>query len=433
MRSKVISIILLPVFIFLNSCKKDKDTTPPVVTVTSPNDNSSYNVYDKIVVSGTASDENTLKSVSIKLVDANSATAQNSISVDVSSNSVSFQKDYYLYDIHLETGIYYIVVTASDGVSDTRVYRKIQITEVPDRRRGVYVITAPSSLQTEVNYVDSVYNNSLKYSYSGAYVSSAVSSYHQKFFIATSSTTSGALRIINIGNGIQEWSETQPNSSANYFMNLMSDEQYLYCSYYNEYIQKYNYNSYRERAFYSASSYYPELVVKYYDYYISEQKSKSSNPANISVFYNTGALMQQKDVGMDVVSILEKDASNLFVLGNNGTQGELKIYDFTNNFFWAPTTLSAGKVLDAVRVDNSTILIAHENGTIYKYQYSSTGLTPYITGVIASKLAYDGVNNQLLVASAKDLFYYNYTLVPSVIYTTTFTDTIKNIHILYNK
>ncbi len=385
------------------------------------------------MVSGSASDENSLKSVSIKLVDANSATAQNSISVDVSSNSVTFQKDYYLYDIHIETGIYYIVVTASDGVSDTRVYRKIQITEVPDRRRGVYVITTPSSVQTEVNYVDSVFNSSLRYSYSGAYVSSAVSSYHQKFFVATSSTSSGALRVIDIASGNQLWSESQPNSSANYFMNLMSDEQYLYCSYYDEYIQKYNYNSYREKAYASASSNYPELVVKYYDYFVSEQKSKSSNPTNISVFYNTGALKQQKDVGMDVVSILEKDASNLFVLGNNGTQGELKIYDFTNNFFWAPTTLSAGKVIDAIRIDNSTILIAHENGTIYKYQYSSTGLTPYITGVFASKLGYDGVNNQLLVASAKDLVYYNYSITPSVIHTTTFTDTIQNIHILYNK
>lgn len=432
MRSKVISIISLAVFIFLNSCKKDKDTTAPVITITSPNDNSSYNVCDKIVVSGTASDENSLKSVSIKLVDANSSVAQNSISVDVSSNSVAFQKDYYLYDIHLETGIYYILVTASDGESDTRVYRKIQITEVPDRRRGVYVITTPSSVQTEFNYVDSVFNSSIKFSYSGAYVSSAVSSYHQKFFIATSSTSSGALRVIDAISGNQLWSESQPNSSANYFMNLMSDEQYLYCSYYDEYVQKFNYNSYREKAFTSASSYYPETFVKYYDYYISEQKSKTSNPTNISVFYSTGSLKQQQTVNMDVVAILEKDASNLFVIGNNGTQGELKIYDFANNFFWAPTTLAIGKVTDAVRIDNNTILIAHENGTIYKYQYSSTGLTPLITAS-ASKLAYDAVNNQLLVASAKDLIYYNYAIVPSVAHTTTFTDTIQNIHILYNK
>ncbi len=139
-------------------------------------------------------------------------------------------------------------------------------------------------------------------------------------------------------------------------------------------------------------------------------------------------------MNQDVVEFCEKDYGNVFVFGNVSGQGVIQLFDRINNHLWNPYnySLDTGSILSAVKIDANTYLIAHSNGTIYKYEFQTSSVTSYLTGYSAIKLKYDQLNNELYVVETNQISTFDY---PTAIFhhSVNSAETIVDVHLLYNR
>ena len=88
------------------------------------------------------------------------------------------------------------------------------------------------------------------------------------------------------------------------------------------------------------------------------------------------------------------------------------LFDRINNNLWNPYpfSLATGNLLSALKLDPDIYLLGHSNGTIYKYQYSMSSVTTFLTGYTAIKLKYDEVNNKLYVVEANKVATFDFVV-----------------------
>src|ERR1700746_4127123 len=135
--------------LFLFSCRKEEDISAPKITFSSPVENQVFNVYDHVPVKASVTDNTKLTSISVSLVDASQSLVHITVPVPVSSPSTNVDMQYLLDNIHLESGVYYMLISASDGKNDSHGYLKINIVAVPKVLKKVYVTAVASGAQTD--------------------------------------------------------------------------------------------------------------------------------------------------------------------------------------------------------------------------------------------------------------------------------------------
>ena len=123
----------------LFSCKKDVDDKGPEITFNTPLENQTFNVNDYVTVNATVTDNVKISAVSVSLLDADQHFAHITVPLTVSSPSMTVNYQYILDNIHLETGFYYIKISASDGENDSNKFQKIYLHRVrrqPSTHKG---------------------------------------------------------------------------------------------------------------------------------------------------------------------------------------------------------------------------------------------------------------------------------------------------------
>jgi hypothetical protein len=126
------------------------------------------------------------------------------------------------------------------------------------------------------------------------------------------------------------------------------------------------------------------------------------------------------------------DINDLLVAGNqsNGMPYLLQ-YNISANTFFAPVALPSSRMLSAVQINSNTYLLSFADQTIYQYTWSPNAFSPFMSGVAASKLRYDAVNNEILAAAANTVKEYTYPGA-SLLYSASLGDSVLDIQILYN-
>ncbi|MDQ3047531.1 MAG: hypothetical protein M3R27_08300 [Bacteroidota bacterium] len=423
-------LLLLPFFF---SCKKDKDTEAPDITINTPYENQFYSVFDVINVTASVSDNKQLTEVSVNLLNADQVPAYLTFPINVSSPSASVNFAYALDDIHLEGGMYYLHIFATDGENDAHAYQKIYIAAVPKVLKKLVVTTASSSSQTNVSLVDSTFSAlSFYHTFSGDYIGSYASSYYQKIYNCGEYT--GHFSGIKLEDHSVSFDISPFISAVPYFTGMYSSEKVNYISRYDEVLKGYDHTG---AVVYNAQSmpgYFIKKCILNDNNIIAEEQEKVSGVKKLVAFYPSGVAMQNSSLNQDVVAFCEKNSSSVFVFGNSAGQGKIQLYDRINNNLWDPYpfSLDPGMITSAVKIDEDTYLIGHSNGTIYKYKYTSSSLTPYLTGYNAIQLLYEELSNQVYVVQTGSItsFYYpSATLVNTV----SSAETILKMNFLYNR
>lgn len=419
---------------FFFSCKKKEDDNfGPVVTLTSPIENQSYNVLDVIQVKASVSDETQITSLSVSLMDANHGMANPPLSVSVSSPTMTLNTQYALDNIHLETGVYYLMITASDGKNESHTYQQLFLTAVPKVRKKIIVISAANITQTHLSYIDSTFTAIIpSYSFSGDFIGSSVNSYFQQGYMCGNYT--GNYTGINLNDNSIQFNILANTSSNPYFTGFCADGKNTYVARYDGYIKGVDYSGNSIFNANSKSGFYTQKFCFNNGYLIMEEKDRIFSSKEIVCYYSTGVVLQECSLNQDVVAFFEKDLQNVFVFGNSSGQGVIQLFDRTNNNIWNPYnyTLPAGSILSAVKIDENTYLIGHSNGTIYKYEYQNSSLTTYLTGYAAVQLKYDDVTNELCVAEANRISTFDYATA-SLHKSLNSPETVLDIHFLYNR
>ena len=418
---------------FFFACRKDKsDGSPPEIQVTNPYYGQTFTVGDTIHADFSVSDDQAISSISVMIADSNLVTVMSPLGVSPTGKNASYHLDYPISDPHLNGGLHYFKVVAFDGYNYVTKYQRIYLTALPKKRLSYVYVTHPAANTVQVLQLDSALNSSAYYSLAGDLVNTDLSSYTQQLF--TCGMYTGHMNAIALDAPAVAWYIPVINNSIPYFENVYSSGNTVYVSYYQgSTIKGYDANGSQRFIASVTNNYYPIHTFRHDVYLVAEAKAVSSSVKKIILYYASGgASFQECILNQDVVAFFTKDSDNIFAFGNNGNQGVVQIYQVSTNGFWSPVNLATGKILSVVQVSSDEYLIAHSNGTIYKYQYSNGSVTPFIPGVTASHMAFDDVNQELLVSDVNVIKKFNYSNA-ALINSFTATDSVCGLHIRFNK
>ena len=140
---KLLFLLLSIYTIFCVSCKKDEDTSPPIITELAPNENTSFNTFDSISVQANLYDERELTFVSVELLNADLISVVTPYGKNLNGTDHFFNAQLIVDNIHIISGLHYILITAKDLQNTTRTYIKVHVNGIPFETKG-YVNTSKS-------------------------------------------------------------------------------------------------------------------------------------------------------------------------------------------------------------------------------------------------------------------------------------------------
>lgn len=429
-------LLLLLSVCFLIACKKDKDETEPVISIFSPYYNQNFNVLDTVKIHARVSDETKLTSVQVVLQDMNGVNAQVSSPVQVQGNEFQFTMDYILYETHLESGNYKLCVIASDGTNTETSGIVIYVNAMPLAVKYYYMASEGAASSAITRY-DSLLADPQVLNYNARLAGMASSSWYQRLYLAPEQN--GNLEAYNCYNHQMTWSVQDLGGGYPYFSVISKgDDKNVFVGYNDGRMMMYNYSGTVYANYQTgSSSYYPAFIYVSGSYVFAAFNDFQSSAKQFRRFDKLNAVQQSvTPTNWQPAGMGDKSSNEFYVAGNDNTgQGVLNIYYTANGGFYSPVNLPAGSVISAIGIDSDYFLIAHSNGTLYRYQYSTASLVPIFSGlVVNNKMQYNSTLNELYLASG-NIFYifnvnpYSLTLKNTFLH----SGTIDEFEVVFNK
>ncbi|MBI3509200.1 MAG: hypothetical protein HY064_00950 [Bacteroidetes bacterium] len=425
----------LPFFLlclFFATCKRDTDTAPPDISVVTPYDMQQFNVFDTIHVHFTAHDETQLTNYNVKLEDANNISVIPGVSGTLTGMSADISFDYPISEIRLTSGTYYLVIEVSDGTNLKRIFRNIYVTEVPRKLKGACVVISPSANYFEVNSIDTAMINVANISgfYYG-FTDMFVNSYWQQAVVEGNDL--GYVNGYSLGT-INAFNYYSSGAASPVWGGICSTGQRYWVTMPGSgMIRSFDETGLTKAQGATDAGYYALKIFNVGSRVFTEQRNVTTFDSKIVVYNTSGVGLQESPMNLDVVSFFEKDADNIYTLGNWAGQGHLFIYDYNSNGFWEPVSLAAGATITcAAQIDNTTLLIAMSNSVVYKFTYSPVGLLTWKAGVYPSLVEYDQPDDAVFWTEGSALKKYSFSTA-ALLRTYTSSSNILDLSLWYNR
>jgi hypothetical protein len=423
-------------FLVICSCNKDSNPDYPSVQISSPYSLASFTIPGSIVVTGHVSDSKSLTSVSVYVSNSQNTPVEQSVQIPVTSNNMNVSCTYSLSDNHMVSGEYYMTITASNGTNIASAFQQIYINTSPIARTAIYAITR-NNTGINVWKINSSFHDSLSYTVSGDYSSSDINSYYQQLYIA--GHDSGNVNVYSVPVPAYAWNIPAIPSPSPYFTNVYcnNDVEFVsFCSNPLGYVKCYNHSGGLQAVYNSQAGYYPGKTFLWNGLVSVEEKNISLTASeNLLTYYEGGGSLEQINIPGSIINMFGYDNSFIFLFGNNSSgMAYLKLYDVQNNTIYSPITIPSAQMLSAAQINAGTYLISFNNGTIYQYTYNPSIIAPFISGITASTIRYDSLNNEVIAAENKTISEYAYnTGSARFIASVSVPDSVLDLKILYNK
>ena len=428
--SKVTLIYFFIAMYCLASCAS-KDEESPAVTILTPAAGSIYQALDTVEVSFEAQDNNQLEWTSVKIVDENFIPVS-SVSVNEESGTLTNRfESVVLDDKSLQTGDYYVLVTASDGTNEQLEYTEIKIIALPKKRLGIYFSDYVVGLPGRIFQVDSLFQNTLVWSQPNQDIRKlCVNSIKDQLTIIGHFST--GIKNYNLLSGSEQWSdEVFSVAQTERFLDLVCLENSVFTATYDRELR--SYNSFGGLTMNIATGIYrPESIYVNGDYIVVEMNLVGDNDRFIFVYNSsTRTLLWQLDVPMDVVSICSlRNDDEVLLFGNDGGNAKVLHYDIGANAYWQPRQLPSGQLMDAAKTEGEKFVISHADG-IYLYTYSPNYLNLIEAGKVYQQVLFDEDKGTILGASNSSLE--EFSLTGQLLNTVVHSDSITSFDIHYTR
>jgi hypothetical protein len=405
---KKIIFLLIAIPFALVSCKKAQDEVMPTIGIISPANGSLANVYDTLHVRIHVSDDRRLESMHVQLVTTQMTPVLPSISIPVSGKSHDAVFDYVISNFRMPSGSYYLAVDASDGYNLARSYSNIYVTGVPRALNGFFAATAPMPGTLSIYKGDTSSTASLFSSYTSDFTDMAVSDYWQQVY--TNGIFTGPLKATSIDGATSGFSIPSIAGPSPYWGPMSVKGTKLWVAYHALAVFKaLDFDATPRFNSPADGNYFPGLTLQSGERLYTVQKDISNANPRMVLYSTAGGGIQESPIAVDPVAMFEKNADEIYVLGNAGGQGQLLIYDFATNGFWQPVSLPAGTVTAATQIDSNTVLIGMSNGNVYTFTYAPVGLLTWATGINPTALRYDDVNDEVYSAEGTNVKVYGFS------------------------
>ncbi|MFM7726444.1 MAG: hypothetical protein ACKO7B_07065, partial [Flavobacteriales bacterium] len=122
----------IAVALLIGGCHKEKcDTNPPVIRFLEPTANSTFYYLETFAVKADVADDRILKKVLLEVNSASNQRYLQSQTMYPNTQQTSIQLPVVHDDLYLESGTYYIKITADDGENESIAFREIQLIAAP--------------------------------------------------------------------------------------------------------------------------------------------------------------------------------------------------------------------------------------------------------------------------------------------------------------
>lgn len=425
--------LIVVLICFILSCKKDKDSQNPTIEITQPYENESLNSLDTVLFKGRVSDDQNIEFIRISLKNNDNTKVLEDVVIHTDKRDFELKKSYILDDIHLPGGDYYFQVKVSDGVNESLEFISVNINTVPLEVRKVF-FSSENGGQVDV-YSISPENFSVSnfINQQGDYLGMLANSWNQQVYVSGSQYA--GLKAYNPSEKSLLWNKNIPTTADPYFTFIDHWEKGCFTGVRVEEELRL-YNEYGNLDFIAEGNqgyYFTNALLVNDDKVVTKLKNKSGNSGLIAVYYyGTGSQMQDYiTVDEEVVAMFPYEEDKVIMFLNENFHAKLKVYYISGNYFNSPYGISSSPVTSAVQINKNEILFS-QGTEINRYLVNSNSVLNYKSGISATAMEYDKVNDLLYVADGSQLEIYKYA-DGNKLKTISHGDVIRDISVLYNR
>lgn len=417
---------------FIVSCRKEEDREAPGVAITAPAAGSQLNVLDVVNVGVNITDNEELSRVDLRLVSNDMIPVLPVSSRNISGTSQSVTITYVLDDIRLETGSYYFEVIAYDATgNEEHAFVQVNVTALPLQLKSIIAAyTAPGTI--DVMQIDSAWNLSSLGAFTGDFTDLAVSSWWQQ--VGYTGKISGPFRSWSLDGNYSGWTTNAFPSTGDYWGKCEAIGRDWFINFRADGVIRSKTWTGQNTAQYTANSgYFFNAFTVSGSYFFADQVDATGTNRVLSVFDKAtgGGAVQQTTLTAVPLKMFPRDNSSIYIAANNGNQAKLLIYDFSMNGTWEPVSLPAGRLLSATQVDSNTLLLAMDNGNIYKFTYNPVGAVVWATRS-AQQVRYDPAGNTVITAEGVNVRQYDYNNAAQI-NSIAMPDSVDDVELRYNR
>ena len=413
----------------MSSCKNDTDNQIPVIEITSPFEGQEYFVPDSIHVLASISDDNTLKSIQVGLVNNQFVSVIPSVYLFPESTNYELEIELPITGTDIETGNYYVYIRAEDENNFKNKYQSIHITGVPKVLEKIIVLTYKDATKIGVSAIDANNNVAPLFEITGDYASSETDSKNRLLYIAGHSTFD--IQTYDLDTKEMEWHRDAFPPLPVHENNCFYFDENLYASYASYYIYGFRYNGSMLFNTTIEESKLPSRIMKFQDFLLADLQSKTGGFCYIATYYaSTGAEKQRIQTNYKVVDFHDAGENKVLVIGNENDEGVVWLFDpYLNTQIFLKNV--SGKILCSVKLANDDYLIGTVN-SVFLFTTNLQTLEEILPGTVVNVLRYEPVNQKIYAAGLNQIFIYNYPEI-KIQNAITISDGILNMHLFYNR
>ncbi|NNF02590.1 MAG: hypothetical protein HKN22_07880 [Bacteroidia bacterium] len=423
-------ILILSCFIFSNCKKKDKVYFPSI-SISSPQENTIYQIHDTVFISAMISSEDGLVNGRVSIVDENFVSVSNLLSFNLNGSSFQLNASIKISNESLETGDYFVSVLVNGNSEHSNAYRKILIQGIPKVREGLIAVTGDgTSYQTwQLN------NNGTQTSISNYSDEFCCLDVNSRFdLLYTSPRSTGSLKALRSSDFSQVWEIPAFGAGGlDYFTAINYDSDLLFVSYQDRTIKGFDSQGAQKYLTQTSDNTFP-TITRVFDNYILTAQHDVSGPAKKLVVFllSSGIGWQSVDIDIDMLDFFQGSAQVYYTAGNVNGDAKIYEYNFGTNVLHLQRTLSADSIRDVIEIETARFLIATQT-TIYIYDAVNDQLGVWLANNSVNFLDYDEVNDQVIIGSGNTVQIMPFSSPGTVVLSYNFADPVLQAKAIFNK
>jgi hypothetical protein len=414
------------------SCKREESAGPlPVIEIIEPYGNLSFGYGDTMMVRANISHEEPIDYVRVAIVNEESSPVLPVQMFYPEGNVFKLETVFVFDNLLTETGKLSVNVRAGSAKGLSNEWTDVNYTSTPRTFESLLVVTNHQLYVHSVSEIFVTGQVSERFSVSGDYSGSAVSSKHQKFYKAGSilnAMDAWDLRLNQIS-----WSVPAVSSPPlPYFTAIYSDNKEVFCATRESQVSAYSalgINTFRSKQF--SNGYFTSLI-RYKSWVVAVFEPFNSSINKLVVFnYPGGTVFREINFTGKVISVNDFGYDGLLLFVNENAQSAVYNYNFDLNALVKLKEFPQGNINKVAMPDVRDAFLAFADG-VYWYRPAIASVVKINHTGNASDLAYEPISGRLFVAAGYEVILYISPDFQSVM-TYIFNDPLVHIHLLYNK
>lgn len=428
MKKTITFLFIIPFFtIFFNSCVNEYDKAPEI-EINTPERNQVFQYGDTVFIRARITDEISIKSVSVELLDANRIPRTAQYKTNYDATGISYYETIILDINKLTSGNYFIHLIARNENNSKSIFLPITINGMQWQLAGMFLITKISEQQTGITLINENGDNTNVTALQGDYLASGMNIEYQSLIVSGKST--GDLSILNTEDGLLAWSI--PNSISElhpFFNSLHISDNRIFSGQRNSAIQCYDFAGGLVNSYGLPGERLSENILYVQNRLFAETKDVLGGTRRLIQYHSGSVPITDHTIIQDIISWGYYN-DRLIVFANVNNTGKIYTYNFTGSIFTLQKT-TATPIETAISKEGSEFFVACQDA-VYLYDASvQNKLTKVINQAGIKNIFYNSYGENIFVHDQFNLYVFNinnYQMMEQIVS----PDEILNIHGKYS-